>query len=47
MWRERLCRYLGKFQVVADVHSIHIFLRDWIGAVQVSQQACWLRADET
>ena len=39
-----LSRYRGDFQVVTDVHSVHIFLRDCISTVQVRQQACWLRA---
>lgn len=42
-----LVRYRGDFQVVADVHSVHIFLWDRVGAVQVCQQACWLRAHKT
>lgn len=42
-----LSRYRGDFQVVADVHSVHIFLRDRVGTVQISQQACWLRAHKT
>ena len=42
-----LSRYRGDFQVVTDVHSVHIFLWDCISTVQVRQQACWLRAHKT
>lgn len=42
-----LSRYRGDFQVVADVHSVHLFLWDRVRAVQVSQQACWLKANKT
>lgn len=42
-----LSRYRGNFQVVTDVHSVHIFLRHSVRTVQVSQQACWLRAHKT
>lgn len=35
--------YRGDFQVVSDVHSVHVFLWDGVGTVQVGQQACWLR----
>lgn len=34
--------YRSDFQVITDVHSIHIFLWDCVSAVQVSQQACRL-----
>lgn len=40
-------RHRGDFQVVTDVHSVHVFLWDCIGAVQISQQACWLKIDNT
>lgn len=43
----RSSRYRGDFQVVTNMHSVHIFLRDWVRTVQVSQQACWLRAHKT
>lgn len=39
-----LSGYRGNFQVVTDVHPVHIFLWDWVGTVQVSQQACWLKS---
>lgn len=43
----RFYRYRSDFQVVPDVHSVHIFLRDWVRTVQVSQQTCWLRENKT
>lgn len=42
-----LSRYRGNFQVVANVHSVHVFLWDGIGAVQISQQTCWLQRHKT
>lgn len=31
--------YCGNLQVVADVHSVHVFLRDGVRALQISQKA--------
>lgn len=39
-----LFRYRGNFQVITDVHPVHIFFWDGVRTVEVSQQACWLRA---
>ena len=42
-----LFRYRGNFQVITDVHPVHIFFWDGVRTVEVSQQACWLRAHKT
>lgn len=42
-----LTRYRGNFQVVANVHSVHVFLWDCVGAVQIGQQTCWLKGHKT
>lgn len=42
-----VCTYCGNLQVVADVHSVHIFLRDGVRAVQISQKAGRLEGAQT
>lgn len=42
-----LSTYRGNLHVVADVHSVHVFLRDSVRAVQISQKACRLKGAQT
>lgn len=42
-----VCTYCGNLQVVADVHSVHVFLRDGVRAVQISQKASRLEGVQT
>lgn len=39
--------YCGNLQVVADVHSVHVSLRDGVRTVQISQKAGRLKGAQT
>lgn len=38
--------YRGDFQVITDVHSVYVFLRDGVGTVQIRQQTRRLQTAE-